>query len=63
MTRGEIKYLGWTIYRWASGGYGIWYPNGENTGRQYPSLAKAKQHIKAVEAIGQEYLDKVATRY
>ena len=45
----EVKYLGWTIYRWRPGCYGVWLPDGSNTGSQYTSLAKAKKHIKAVE--------------
>ena len=45
----EIMYLGWTIYRWDKAKYGIWYPNGDNTGKQYPSLAKAKEHIRIIE--------------
>jgi hypothetical protein len=45
----EIKYLGWTIYKWEPKRYGVWYPNGDNTGKQYTSLAKAKAYIKAIE--------------
>jgi len=46
---GEIKYLGWIIYKWRPGTYGAWYPGGQNSGRQYTSITKAKAHIKTIE--------------
>jgi len=49
----ELKYKGWTIYRWPDGRYGIWYPDGHNTGKQYSSLAKAKHNIKTIEEMCQ----------
>lgn len=45
----EINYLGWTIYKWGDKQYGVWYPDGNNTGKQYTSLAKAKEHIRTIE--------------
>lgn len=45
----EIIYRGWTICHWFDGGYGLWYPNGKNTGQQFTSLARAKAYIRYIE--------------
>lgn len=49
MNNKAVNYLGWSIYRWSNGQYGVWYPDGHNTGKQYTSLAKAKEHIGTIE--------------
>ena len=45
----DKQYLGWSIHRWHDGKYGVWYPDGHNTERQFPSLTVAKRHIREIE--------------